>query len=318
LRTHGITVDSEEVLITSGAQQAIDLILRALTRPGNTIAIETPTYGSAIPLFRFHGLDVLPVPMRPDGMDIEVLEGHLNRRRPALVYTIPNFHNPTGITSSQDHRERLLALCEKHRIPLAEDGFEEEMKYFGKAVLPIKSMDSGGTVIYIGTFSKVVFPGLRIGWIAAPRICIEHLAALQRISSLAGNTVSQAAVERFCSEGLYEAHLRRLHKVYRRRMQGVLQGLRDHMPAGVEWTQPAGGYTLWLRLPGSPLGEDEVHDRLLRDGVKLTPGSLFFPADSAASSSKPHFRLSVSCVDETEILEGCRRIGRTLRAVLGG
>jgi len=313
MRAHGVAVSADEVLVTNGAQQGIDLVLRLLARPGDGVALESPTYSMAIPLVRLHGLVLREIPMRDDGMDLDVLERTLRRRRPALVYTVPNFHNPTGITTSQPHRERLLALCEEHRVPIVEDGFEEEMKYFGKAVLPIKSMDTRRIVVYLGTFSKVVFPGLRVGWIAAPRACIERIHAIQRFANLSGNTLAQALAARFCVSGRYEAYLRRIHKVYRRRMQVLLEGLREHMPAGVEWTEPAGGYTLWLRVPRAAADERTLHERFLGDGVKVVPGSLFYPRPSA----EPHFRLSIACVTEDEIAEGCRRLGRSLAAASG-
>ena len=248
--------------------------------------------------------------MRPDGVDLDLLERSLRRARPLLVHTIPNFHNPTGITTGQAHRERLLTICEARRVPIVEDGFDEEMKYFGTAVLPIKSMDARGIVLYLGTFSKVVFPGLRIGWVVAPAEAIERLAAIQRLSSLSGNTLAQAAAARFCAAGLYEAHLRRVHRVYRGRMQAALRGLREQMPEGVEWTEPSGGYTLWLRVSGRRGEEAALAERFAREGVRVAPGSLFYlrpPAD-------PHFRLSIACAGEEEILEGCRRLGRALRA----
>ena len=164
---HGVMVSTEEVLVTAGAQQALDLVLRYLTNPGDGVVVEAPTYGMAHSLFKLHEVQAIEVPLLADGMDLDTLQQVLRkkRQRPKLIFTMPNFHNPTGITTGQQHRERLLALCEEHRVPLLEDGFEEEMKYFGQAVLPVKSMDNRGIVMYVGTFSKVVFPGLRIGWI---------------------------------------------------------------------------------------------------------------------------------------------------------
>jgi DNA-binding transcriptional MocR family regulator len=219
-----------------------------------------------------------------------------------------------GVTTSQAHRERLLNLCEARRVPILEDGFEEEMKYFGKAVLPIKSMDANGLVIYVGTFSKVVFPGLRIGWIAAPRAAAELARAVQRSCCIAGNSLAQAAMHRIVESGLYEAHLRRVHRAYRKRMQAMLRGLSLHMPSrGVEWTRPQGGYTLWLRVRGSRLDEGALQARFRRGGVEALPGSLCFPRPSA----EPHFRLSIACRTEAEIQEGCRRLGASLKTALG-
>ena len=279
LRVHGVTVSADEVLITSGSQHGIDLVLRLLAGPGSEVIVEAPTYALAIPLFRLHNVRVREVPMRSDGMDLDVLERALASNRPALVYTMPNFQNPTGVTTSHAHRERLLALCEARRVPILEDGFEEELKYFGKCVLPLKSMDTGGIVIYAGTFSKVVFPGLRIGWLAADRECIERLLAISRFTVLSPNVVSQAAVHRFCAGGAYEDHLRRVHRAYRRRMATLLTGLRRHLPAaGVRWTQPVGGYTLMLWVD-TAMREAELDDRLGRAGVLLVPGSSFFVSE---------------------------------------
>jgi GntR family transcriptional regulator/MocR family aminotransferase len=316
MRTHGVEVSADEVIVTGGAQQALDLLLRALARPGDRIAIESPTYSVAVPLFRFHGLEIQEIPMRAEGMDLDALERALaGPRRPALLYTIPNFHNPTGITSGQAHRERLLALCEKHRLPVVEDGFEEEMKYFGKAVLPIKSMDRRGVVAYLGTLSKVAFPGLRIGWIAAPLPLVEAVQSIQRICSLSGNQLAQAAVHRFLAGGAYEAHLRRVHRTCRRRMEALIDGLRRHLPErGVAWTEPQGGYTSMLRVDGSRLDEQELHDRLLAAGVKLSSGRNYH----ARPPRHPSFRISIACSTPEEIAEGCKRIGRVLRAAVEG
>jgi len=310
MRVHGIAVAADEVLVTAGAQQAMDLALRLLAGPGDRVAVEAPTYGMAHALLRLHRVTLLEIPLRDDGMDLDALAAALRRRRPKLVYTMPNFHNPTGITTGQAHRERLLALCEAHRVPILEDGFEEEMKYFGPAVLPIKSMDVGGIVLYVGTFSKVVFPGLRIGWIAAPREAIVRLAAIQRASCLAGNTLAQAAAARFCAGGQFELYLRRVHRVYRRRMEAMLRGLAEELPPGVTWTRPAGGYTLWLRLPGRVADEERLCARIAREGVKVAAGRGFFARRPEAA----HARLSIACVDEARIREGCRRLGRALSA----
>ena len=279
MQIHSVSVTPEEVLVTGGSQHALDLVLRLLGRAGSLAAVESPTYSHVLPLFRFQGFRFLELPMREDGLDLEVFERRLKKRRPALLYTIPNFQNPTGITTSQAHRERLLALCERHEVPLVEDGFEEEMKYFGKAVLPVKSMDAAGIVIYLGTFSKVVFPGLRVGWIAGDREIIQRLLALCRFSSLSGNQVTQAAVARFCEDGRYEQHLRRVHGAYRARMTAMLRGLKQHLPErGVAWTQPAGGYTLWVKTGQASRGRGRASEvpgpprRRRRGREPLLPG----------------------------------------------
>lgn len=255
--------------------------------------------------------------MRDDGLDLDRLERLLAGRRrgggsaarPRLLYTMPGFQNPTGITTSQAHRERLLALCEEHRLPVVEDGFEEEMKYQGKAVLPIKSLDARGTVLYIGTFSKVVFPGLRLGWVAAPPAAAARLVDILHATSLATPTLAQAAVSRFVAGGGYEAYLRRAHRTYRRRLRALLDGLERHLPPGCEWTRPEGGYTLWLRLPTAGGDETTQLARIARAGVRVAPGSRF----CLRAPARPSVRLSIACVEEGLIDEGCRRLGLALR-----
>jgi DNA-binding transcriptional MocR family regulator len=314
MRTHGVHVTPAEILLTGGAQHGLELALRLLARPGDSVVVESPTYSMVLPLLRLLGLEAVPVPMRPDGLDLDALQALLDRTRPSLVYTIPNFHNPTGVTTSQAHRERLLALAEAHGVPIIEDGFEEEMKYFGRAVLPIKSMDRQGLVIYLGTFSKVAFPGLRIGWIAAAPDAVRGCLALLRFGHLSGSTLGQAAVARFCEDGSYEAYLRRIHTVYRRRMLTLQRSLKETMPEGVTWTQPQGGYTLLLTLPGAAASEEShVLAALEQAGVRAAPGSLFF----AMPPDHVHLRLSISSLDENAIVEGCRRLGRGLRAAIG-
>ncbi len=308
MELHGVSVSSDEILVTAGAQSAIDLLFRLLVKPGDSVIVESPSYGMAHELVCLHGAKPLEIEMNPDGMDLDKLAGVIAENHSKLLYTMPNFHNPTGITTDQAHRERLLALCEQHRLPIIEDGFEEELKYFHKAVLPIKSMDTKGIVLYVGTFSKVVFPGLRVGWVAAPREVVLRLSHLQHATCLSGNTLAQIIAGLFCAGGRFETYLRRIHRVYRRRMQIMLQGLDLYMPPGVVWTKPSGGYTVWLTLPQKSLSEQDVMRRMSSFGVKVAPGSRFY----ARPRSVVQFRLSIACVDEKQIITGCRRLGRAL------
>jgi GntR family transcriptional regulator/MocR family aminotransferase len=310
LRVHGVAVTADEILVTNGSQHGFDLTVRLLARPGAAVAMEAPSYNLAIKSCQQQNVPIVTVPMREDGMDLAVLAKTLKSHDIAFVYTIPNFHNPTGISTSQAHREELLKLCETHRVPLVEDGFEEELKYFGHAVLPIKSMDSRGVVIYLGTFSKVVFPGLRVGWVAAHADCVARLMAVSRVSALSGNMLTQAALSHFCQTGAYEEHVRRVHRAYRPRMRALLDGLEAHLPkTGVSWSKPQGGYTLMVGVRGRrKIAEAEAMERLLDAGVVVSPGSLFFP------TPPDHFcfRLSLSNVPPSKIEEGCRRLGKAL------
>jgi DNA-binding transcriptional MocR family regulator len=314
LQQHGIAVDADEILLTNGSQQGIDLIFRMLAAPGKSIAFESPTYSGMLPLLRFSGLRAAEIPVHSDGMDLAILEEHLRKNPPALIYTMPNFHNPTGASTSQAHREQLLALSEQYRIPILEDGFEEEMKFFGKAVLPIKSMDTHHLVIYCGTFSKVIFPGVRIGWIVAERKCIQRLTAIRRFSELSSSMILQAAMHQFCKLGYYDRHISRMHRVFRKRMQTALSALRQYIsPQWAEWTEPNGGYLIWLKL--KPFPGKAPNWNSLFDTYEV---SASYGTDSFFSESfDAYFRLSIATLNEEEILEGVRRLSKMIQPVYG-
>lgn len=309
MKIHGVSIFPEEILITNGAQQAIDLVLNLFARPGAKVAIETPTYANVIPLMRYHQMNIIEIPMNNDGMNLNFLRQKFQSDPPDFIYTIPNFHNPTGITTSQVHREELLHICEKHRIPIIEDGFEEEMKYFGKIVLPIKSMDKNQIVIYLGTFSKVLFPGIRIGWIAAEKECLQRIIAIKRFSDLSSSTLIQAALNSFCRQGYYDLHIKRMHRIFRKRMQIALQTMDAHFPEGVQWTKPDGGYTIWVKLPKPYHDENMFKDLLIKNGVLVSPGEYYFHG----KTPKKYFRISISSLTEDEIEEGILRLGQALR-----
>ncbi len=311
LRTHGISASGDEVLITNGTQQALELVLRLLGKPGGKVAVESPTYSNMLPLLESYGMKIVGVPMREDGMDLDSLERLFSRDPPDFVYTVPNFQNPTGITTSQDHRERLLSICETFGAPAVEDGFEEDMKYFGKAVLPIKSMDRKRIIIYLGSFSKVLFPGMRLGWIVADHECVARLTALKRFSDISTNHVVQAALDHFCREGYYDKQIRRLHRIFRKRMQHTLNSLEKYMPAGITWTRPMGGYTIWLKMHINT-AESFLRREMTRHGILVSPGRYYFPA----RGSDRYVRISISSLDESEISEGIQRLGSMFRSMM--
>lgn len=311
---HGMRIDADEILLTHGSQHACDLVLRALVAPGDRVAVEAPTYDHLLPLLAAHGAVVREIPLRADGVDLEALGELLERERPALLYTMPSFQNPSGISTTQAHRERLLAWCEEHDVPLLEDGYEEEMRYTGPSVLAIKAIDRRGLVIYAGTFSKVLFPGLRIGWLAAAPKLIERLTALRRFTDIAPNAILPAALYEFCRRGEYDRHLNRMHRAYRRRMGTALRTLEERIdPRVATWTTPAGGYLLWLKLRRGPIEGGELAAACAARGVEVLTGRSFF----ASSRGARYLRLSISARDEKEIEEGIERLAAALRDVAG-
>jgi len=308
---HQIHTSVNEILITNGTQNGLDLILRLYCTKETNIAIGSPSYNSAIHLIASHTDSITEIPILDTGLDLDFFEEEAKKQSIKMLYTMPNFQNPTGITTSQKHRERLLAICEKHHIIILEDGFEEEMKYFDKAVLPLKSIDRNQIVIYLGTFSKILFPGLRVGWICAHKQCIQQLTRLKELTEITGNLLSQAAVFSFCDSGLYNLHKKRIHKVYKRRMSLAIKAMKEYFPSWVEYTKPMGGYTLWVFFYNTSITELEIITQLEKVGVLITPGSNFY----YQSTSEINFRISIAHADEDEILVGIRKIANVLNSI---
>ena len=313
LRLHGIAVSEEEILITNGAQQAIDLIIRMLSRPDAGVALEVPTYSIALPLFKFYGMKIFEVPMKPEGMDLNKLEEVLSSEKVSFVYTIPNCQNPTGVTSPHSQRERLLNICQKYGTCCVEDGFEEDMKYFGKVPLPVKSIDDKNIVLYIGTFSKALFPGLRIGWLTADKECISRLTAIKRFSDLGTGKLAQAALYEFLKRGYYDIQLKRMHRTFRKRMELALELMGRTFPDNVRWLSPTGGYTIWVRMPRKFYPEN-LYDYMASYGVIVSPGTYYFPEWKPSE----YFRISIAKINEEEIQEGLKRLGRALKNLKRG
>jgi len=311
-RLHGMSVSPQEILLTSGAQNAIDLLMKLLAKPGSRVFVESPTYGMIIPTLTYYNCDIVPIPMLEDGVDLDVIEEEFKKGLPIFFYTMPNFHNPTGVTTNQEHREKLIALFEKYGIPIIEDAFEEEMKYFGKVPLPIKSMDINQIVIYIGSFSKILFPGIRIGWIAADKECISRLATLKRFSDISSTLPEQAALADFCQHGHYELHIKRIHKIYRKRMMLAVHTLEKKIQnKNITWIEPNGGFTIWLTMKNANLDYNEL-DRIFRSHkIRLALGKDFFPQ----REKEKHFRLAIASLDEEEIVEGIERFSKAIKQI---
>jgi len=314
LGQHGIEVAPEELLVTQGAQQALDLALRALTRPGDAVLVQAPTYDKFLGLLALHGLRPVTIPMGPTGPDRAGLEALIAGERPALAYVMPSFINPTGASLDLAQRETLLDLCSRFDLPLVEDGFTEEMSYFRRPLPPLKALDRRGLVLHVGTFSKVLFPGARLGWIAAPRPCLEALTALRHTTELGPSPLLQEALEDFLRKGHFETHLARLHRKFRRRMERALSTLRRELdPTRIRFEAPSGGYLLWLECPGLPPDLDLART-LAPFGVAARSGSAFYPDPRMG---RHHLRLSLSNLDESETAEGLTRLSRALRALPG-
>ncbi len=305
----GVEARPDEILIVNGSQQGFDLIARTLVDPGDSVAIEQPTYPRAMQVFRSFGAQLLAVPWDAAGPRADVLERVLSRHAAKLFYCQPSAHNPTGLTLSAERRRRLLELAARHQVPIVEDGFDGSLYYGDRPAVPLKAEDRAGLVIYIGTFSKILFPGLRLGWLVGPRAVLERLQAAKQLADLHTSGLLQAAVHRFCERKLLDRHVARVAKEYARRRALLPGALRRRMPPEVTWTEPQGGFSLLLTLP-PPLDGAALLPAAIERGVAYTPGAAFF-VDGGGERT---LRLSFSSVAAGKIDEGVRRLAETIKA----
>jgi GntR family transcriptional regulator/MocR family aminotransferase len=310
LTSQGVPAHPDHILITSGSQQALSLVARLL-RPGEVVLVENPTYSGAIDLFRSLDVRLLGVPLDEQGMQVEKVEEILRTARPRLIYTIPTFHNPTSTCLSGQRRRQLIALADRYNVPILEDDYVGDLRYDGRAQPALKALDPGGRVIYASTFSKMLMPGLRVGFLLASGPVYEQLLAYKRVSDLATSNLMQRALEAYITVGRYQAHLRRACQVYRRRRDAMLAAISRHLPAEARCLPPQGGLFVWLQLPAS-LSANELYPVAIEEGVAFAPGSIFFPGERA----QPYLRLNFAMHPPEVIEEGIRRLGRAVERLL--
>ncbi len=309
LASQGFRARPENILITAGSQQALALVSQLLLKPGEAVLVEEPTYAGALDLFYTMGLKILGAPVDERGMQVEKIERLLQRYHPRLIYTIPNFHNPTGTCLSLPRRHQLLALADRYNIPILEDDFVGDLRYEGRAQPALKSLDPGGRVIYVSTFSKMVMPGLRVGFLAAEGPVYQGLVNYKRVSDLATSSLHQRALEMYVTVGRYQAHLRRSCQVYRKRRDAMLAAIDRHLPADVRVDPPQGGFFIWLKLPAG-VSAERLLPAACAEGVAFSPGGSFFLDESAGDD---HLRLNFAAHAPETIEEGIRRLARALR-----
>lgn len=311
LLRYGVEARPEEILIVNGSQQGLDLIGRVLLDPGDFVAIEEPTYSRAIQVFRAFGAQLLPIPQGDDGFRLDLLERALGRHAPKLLYCQPSAHNPTGHTMSPGARHGLLALAARYRVPVIEDGFDGSLYFGDRPPVPLKASDSAGAVIYIGTFSKILFPGLRLGWLVAPQPILERLEVAKQLCDIHTSPLIQAAVFQFCQRRRLERHLARCAAEYGRRRAVLLRSLERRMPKGTMWTVPHGGFSLLVTLPEG-VEALSLLPSALEHGVAFTPGNVFF-VDGGGERT---LRLSFSSIPAHRIDEGIRRLAEVVRQAM--
>lgn len=311
LATQQLTVNPENIVLCQGASQGIYLAMRLFAEPGDWIAVEEPTYHNVLTALVALGLRAAPIPMTDDGPDLDVLTRTLARPEVKLFYTMPSFHNPLGTTTSLSHRRALIDIAARLGKPIVEDGFEMDLRYAGDAVPPLAALDEHDLVVHLFSFSKSLFPGVRIGAITARGRSVEGLLALKNASDLSGAMILQEAVADFVNAGEYDRHLNSIRKTLRRRRDALVEALSQHMPSNARWTVPDGGYQLWLELPGD-LDTRNLFSEAKRAGVLFVPGYQFHH-DGRPSHA---MRLTTALADTDEIKRGIEILAQVVKSHL--
>ena len=318
LRIEGRDVQSDQLLITDGCQQAMDLLCKAFLRPGDCVALENPAYPGAIANLNVARARVLGIPVETGsergghlGMDVASLESVVVQNRVKMVFVTPDFQNPTGTTMALSERRRLLDLAARHQIPIVEDYIYARLRVRGTNIPSLAALDRAGIVIQVDSFSKMAFPGLRVGWTTGPKSVIERLRLVKQITDLHTDQLAQATMAEFVKRGCLARHLARMKRVYASRLTALETALARHMPQDVSWTRPEGGMSLWVTLPaGIDAGELLIHVR--ERGVLFVPGRHFY-----LQTPQPNtLRLGFAGVDERRIDRGVATLGQLLKAEL--
>ncbi|WP_147822377.1 PLP-dependent aminotransferase family protein [Salidesulfovibrio onnuriiensis] len=312
LGSQGIQTSAGNILITSGTQQSLSFVAVSMLRPGDAVVVESPTYSGALDLFRSLGARLVPVPMDEDGMRVGRLESLFREHSPKLIYTIPNFQNPTGACMSGARRRRLVALAERNGVPIFEDDYVGDLRYEGHAQPALKSLDCCGNVFYASSFSKMLMPGLRVGYLVAEGPAHDMLTEIKRLHVQSTSSLLQRAVHEYVSVGRYAAYLRKSRQVYRARRDAMLEALEWHLP-GVTAAPCSGGLACWMRLPHG-VSSTGLRARARREGVDFAPGPILFPEPGKGDS---FMRLNFAAFGREIIDEGMQRLGRALHDLNG-
>ena len=317
---YGIDVTPENVLITSGSQQALDLLGKILINRGDRILVESPTYLGALQAWSAYGAEYVTVPIDEYGMITDALEDAL-RSGPKFIYVLPNFQNPTGVTLAEERRMKLIELADRYGVPIVEDDPYGQLRYEGEhlpsvVVLDGQVRDSGpcyrGNVIYLSTFSKILAPGIRLAWVIAPPEVIRKLVQAKQGADLHTSSFNQLVAYEVSLGGFLDDHIKVIREVYGQRRDVMLAAMDAYFPAGVEWTHPQGGLFLWGTLPES-LNSADVLKAAIEQKVAFVPGSPFYPTGGGHNT----MRINFSHANPEKIREGIARLGRVLHEKMG-
>ncbi len=313
---YGITVSAENIVITSGSQQALDLLGKIFINRGDRVLVESPTYLGALQAWNAYGAEYVPVPSDENGMNPDYLEEAL-RTGPKFMYVLPNFQNPTGATIPLERRMRILDLADRYGVPIIEDDPYGQLRFEGEHLPALNVLDSqmrtgdatySGNVIYLSTFSKILAPGLRLAWVIAPSEVIRKLVLAKQGADLHTATFNQVVAHEVGQHGFIDQHIQLIRRVYHERRDNMFDTLEEHMPQEIRWTRPQGGLFLWITCPPS-INTDELFKEAVAEKVAFVPGSGFHPNGGGTNTMRINF--SFPTPEQTN--EGVARLARVLR-----
>ena len=308
LSAKGIAATADQVLIVNGSQQGMDLVARTLVEPGGRVLVEEPSYSNGFRLFQSYGAQIDGVGTDEDGLDPEALRSALAKGPAQLLYVMPIFQNPTGAVLAPERIDPILETAAEHQLAILEDHFDADLVYEGEDPEPIRRRDTRGQVILLGTFSKILFPGLRLGWLLLPPPLVERFVQIKQMADLSSGLLVQHAMDLYCRRGLLDRHLERVRATNRSRLAALSAALEREMPEGVTWRSPRGGMTFWMTLPAE-IDSLALLQTARRLGVEFSPGSLFFPNGGGAR----HLRLCYVRETEERIRTGVARLAEAVR-----
>ena len=303
---------AEDILITSGSQQGLSMLGQLFLNPNDVVLVESPTYLGAINAFRTNAPKFIEVPTDHEGILPAELETILAReQRVRMIYVIPTFQNPSGVTWTMERRQAFMDIVSKYDIPVLEDNPYGELRYDGQALPSLKSMDRTGNVVFLGSFSKILMPGLRVGWIAANPEILRKLELLKQLVDLQTSSFAQRQISYFMDQFDLDAHIERMKTVYKRRRDLMCDAIRQSFPANVSFTHPEGGLFVWVTLPEGTDAK-QLMEKAMEQKVAYVPAASFYPN----GGNENHFRLNFSTMNEARIEEGIRALAKVLKAQL--
>lgn len=310
---HGVGRDFDQLIITSGAQQIMDLAAKSLCNEGDVVICEAPSFIGALNSFRSYNARLRGIPMEPDGMNMEELEKALQEEsRVRFIYTIPNFQNPAGITMSMEKRRRLYALAKQYNVLILEDNPYGDLRFEGEHIEAIKSFDEDGIVIYAGSFSKVISPGMRVGYAIAPQPIIQKMVVCKQGSDVHTNIWAQIVCSEFLAKYDFDSHLERLRGIYRKKSAVAINAIKEYFPASVTYNPIQGGLFIWCTLPDGADMLDFCKQAVLRK-VCVVPGNAFLTDESTPCQS---FRINFSTPTDEQLVRGIQILGDLAKEIL--